>query len=235
MQHLIIHTSVKGNLEQNPGWFSNAAGLVYNHRFGFGLLNAESLVEAAKNHQNVNEAQECHVPALRDLVNVKPGTTETILMKVDCPTIKYLEHTLLTLTLDTRKRGNLEIVLESAQNDFSQLLTPRAKDRSTQGFQNWTFQSLHFWGTDPNGIFKLHIINHDEIEGSTANLRKVDLTLHGTATIPSIMEINPSLNGMFPNVDSISVDTPTSLEEFLTMENGSKVERRSLEELANFF
>ena len=55
MQHLIIHTSVKGNLEQNPGWFSNAAGLVYNHRFGFGLLNAESLVEAAKNHQNVNE------------------------------------------------------------------------------------------------------------------------------------------------------------------------------------
>ena len=229
VQHLIIHTASKGNLEDNPGWFSNAAGLVYNHRFGFGLLNAESLVEAAKIHQNVDQAQECKIPVLRDLVNVKPGTTETILMKVDCP-IKYLEHTLLTLTLDAPKRGDLEIVLESAQKDFSQLLTTRTKDWSTKGFQNWAFQTSHFWGTDPNGIFKLHLINHDA--KGTAKLRKVDLTLHGTKTISPIMEINPSLNGM--NLD-FRVESPSSLEEFLTLENGSKVERRSLEELVNFF
>ena len=85
-------------------------------------------------------------------------------------------------------------------------------------------------GSDPNGIFKLHLINHDA--KGTAKLRKVDLTLHGTKTISPIMEINPSLNGI--NLD-FRVESPSSLEEFLTLENGSKVERRSLEELVNFF
>ena len=229
MQHLIIHTATKRNLEQNPGWFANAAGLVYNHRFGFGLLNAESLVEAAKIHENVEKAEECNIPVLRDLVSIKPGKSETILMKVECP-IKYLEHTILTLTLDAKKRGELEIVLESAQNDFSQLLTKRSKDWSAKGFQNWSFTTLHFWGTNPNGIFKLHIINHDQ--ESTAKLRKVDLTLHGTKSIPHIMEINPSLSGFG---DSINANQPSSLEEFLTLENGSKSETRSLEDLAKFF
>ena len=65
VQHLVIHTASKRNLGSNPGWFRNDVGLTYNHRFGFGLLNAESLVEATKIHQNVAKANECKLPILR--------------------------------------------------------------------------------------------------------------------------------------------------------------------------
>ena len=111
VQHLIVHTSSKHNLGSNPGWFINDAGLAYNHRFGFGLLNAESLVEAAKLHENVEKAEKCEVPVLRDLIEIQGGETETISMKVECPKIGYLEHTILTLTLDASKRGQLGMLI----------------------------------------------------------------------------------------------------------------------------
>ena len=41
--------------------------------------------------------------------------------------------------------------------DFSQLLTRREEDMSSAGFKNWTFTTAHFWGTNPNGDFKLSL------------------------------------------------------------------------------
>jgi len=39
---------------------------------------------------------------------------------------------------------------------MSQLLTRRIKDVSSEGFTNWKFSSVHFWGesTKVNGKFK---------------------------------------------------------------------------------
>ena len=47
LQHLVVQTSSSEGLENNPGWYQNAAGFQYNHRFGFGLLNAKSLTDTA--------------------------------------------------------------------------------------------------------------------------------------------------------------------------------------------
>ena len=62
MQHLVVHTSQKEPLENNEGWYTNAIGLNYNHRFGFGLLNAKEMVDAAFRYQNVGEQEKCEVP-----------------------------------------------------------------------------------------------------------------------------------------------------------------------------
>ena len=59
MQHLVISTSTSNGLENNAGWFQNSAGFDYNHRFGFGLLNAKALVQAAKIHQEVGRQEKC--------------------------------------------------------------------------------------------------------------------------------------------------------------------------------
>ena len=42
--------------------------------------------------------------------------------------------------------------------DFTQLLTTRREDTSKDGFKDWPFTSVHFWGTNPNGRFHLHTI-----------------------------------------------------------------------------
>ena len=47
MQHLVAWTSEYAPLSHNPGWQKNGAGYWVNTRFGFGLLNAASLVDAA--------------------------------------------------------------------------------------------------------------------------------------------------------------------------------------------
>ena len=44
--------------------------------------------------------------------------------------------------------------------DYSQLLTKREEDTSNAGFKDWTFNTVHFWGTDPNGDFIL-LIDHN--------------------------------------------------------------------------
>ena len=58
LQHLVAQTSSSEGLENNSGWYRNAAGIQYNHRFGFGLLNAKSLTETAKIMDNSLGKQE---------------------------------------------------------------------------------------------------------------------------------------------------------------------------------
>lgn len=40
------------------------------------------------------------------------------------------------------------------------MLTKREEDTSNAGFKDWTFNTVHFWGTDPNGEFIL-LIDHN--------------------------------------------------------------------------
>jgi len=47
MQHLITWTSEYSSLKDNNGWMQNGAGFWINSAFGFGLLNADKLVETA--------------------------------------------------------------------------------------------------------------------------------------------------------------------------------------------
>lgn len=63
MQHLVVWTSEYDPLAGNPGWKKNGAGLMVNSRFGFGLLNANALVDLAdpKRWKGVPEKRECIV------------------------------------------------------------------------------------------------------------------------------------------------------------------------------
>lgn len=42
---------------------------------------------------------------------------------------------------------------------ISQLLTARPLDTSDAGFSNWKFMSVHFWGENPVGTWKMHVVD----------------------------------------------------------------------------
>jgi subtilisin-like proprotein convertase family protein len=44
------------------------------------------------------------------------------------------------------------------------LLSERAGDRSGDGFKNWAFMSVHSWGEDPTGMWKVRI--HDRVSSN---------------------------------------------------------------------
>lgn len=71
--------------------------------------------------------------------------------------IKSLEHVQVFADIESNFRGLLSIWLESPGGMRSQLLHPRAKDNSTDGFKHWPFTSVQFWSEHPDGLWKLHI------------------------------------------------------------------------------
>ena len=40
------------------------------------------------------------------------------------------------------------------------ILSERAVDFSSEGFVNWPFMSVHTWGEDPKGTWRLRIIDN---------------------------------------------------------------------------
>ena len=58
LQHLIVNTA-QITSPVDEGWMKNGAGFHFNHKFGFGRLDADALVEAAKVWQNVPAQRTC--------------------------------------------------------------------------------------------------------------------------------------------------------------------------------
>ena len=65
LQHLVAWTSEYSSLKDNPGWTRNGAGFWVNGRFGFGLLNAAALANAADRavYKNVPAKEICEAEA----------------------------------------------------------------------------------------------------------------------------------------------------------------------------
>jgi hypothetical protein len=71
--------------------------------------------------------------------------------------IKYLEHVQLYVTIDYARRGDLHINMTSPQGTNTMLLSERLGDNSNEGFNNWAFMSVHTWGENPSGVWKIRI------------------------------------------------------------------------------
>lgn len=64
------------------------------------------------------------------------------------------------------------------------LLSRRRNDKSKNGFSNWFFTSLHFWGETPSGKWTL-MIRDRKGKDLSGRITSVYLILHGTKSIPA--------------------------------------------------
>ncbi len=119
MQHIVVRTAIpRGHLEARD-WDTNAVGLEFSHSYGFGLMDAGSMVKLAKEWQPVPESLNCSTAPGQSGVNpnrqrvIKPGTEEVILLDAaNCDDIKFLEHIHLSIDLTSgAKRGDLSVLL----------------------------------------------------------------------------------------------------------------------------
>jgi hypothetical protein len=58
VQHIIVHTA-KLTSPVDDGWRTNGAGFHFNHKFGFGRLDADAMVETAKKWRGVGAQKQC--------------------------------------------------------------------------------------------------------------------------------------------------------------------------------
>ena len=81
-------------------------------------------------------------------------------LEVSCQDkVNFLEHVQAKVTLTANRRGDLHIYLTSPSGTKANLLAQRPMDNSRSGFQNWPFMSVHTWGENPNGLWKLEVHN----------------------------------------------------------------------------
>ena len=189
LQHLVVLTSNPRPLLGEPGWQTNSLGRAVSHKFGYGLLDAGLLVRRAANWSLVPEQRICETRLEAAGAGLGAGAgqqTSLTLITDGCDntasSVTTLEHVQARISLKFAPRGDLKISLTSPRGTTSHLLLPRPKDRTASSFDNWPFLSVHYWGEDPTGEWRLTITNTASRNGSRpGQLRHWQLVLHGTA------------------------------------------------------
>ncbi|XP_078354915.1 uncharacterized protein LOC144639494 isoform X2 [Oculina patagonica] len=176
VQHLIARSSkpldppsVKSSTarrRRTPSWKTNAANLRVSQYYGFGLMDANMLVEYAKNWTSVPEQLTCEVElyvSYSAWPQIPWSGQLPISLNVNEQScgIRYLEHVQVQVDLTFPRRGYLEMSSVSPSKTHSRLLYPRAFDSlaGLKNFTNWTVTSLHYWGENPVGTWNLIIRN----------------------------------------------------------------------------
>uniref|UniRef100_A0A3Q3JNC6 Proprotein convertase subtilisin/kexin type 6 n=1 Tax=Monopterus albus TaxID=43700 RepID=A0A3Q3JNC6_MONAL len=177
VQHLLVNTSRPLHLKADD-WKTNAAGHRVSHLYGFGLVDAEAMVLEARKWRTVPPQHTCidKLPHSSDVQRPNPEQH-----------VDYLEHVVVKVLIVHPRRGDLEINLISPSGTRSQLLAKRLFDSSSEGFRNWEFMTIHFWGERAEGLWSLEITDspsrprRPEVLGK---LKEWTLILHGTSQNP---------------------------------------------------
>uniref|UniRef100_A0A673BW56 P/Homo B domain-containing protein n=1 Tax=Sphaeramia orbicularis TaxID=375764 RepID=A0A673BW56_9TELE len=201
MQHLVVRTSRPQHLSAGD-WKTNGVGRRVSHSYGYGLLDAGSMVALAQNWTAVGPQHQCVHTMLSEPRDI--GNKLVFSKNVDAcwgrpEYVSSVEHVQARLTLSHNQRGKLAIHLISPLGTRSTLLFPRPNDFSSEGFNDWAFMSTHSWDEDPQGEWTLEIEN---VAPNGRVLSQFTLILWGTG--PSV--VNPSSSD-FPRPSNNSCKT----------------------------
>ncbi|KAF7648556.1 hypothetical protein LDENG_00155090 [Lucifuga dentata] len=192
VQHLLVKTSRPVHLKADD-WKTNAAGHRVSHLYGFGLVDAEAMVVEAKNWRRIPPQHTCTRTPERSTRYIHAGQTlNSSIVTSGCSQladqhVAYLEHVVVKVLIVHPRRGDLELSLTSPSGTRTQLLAKRLFDSSNEGFRNWEFMTVHFWGERAEGRWTLEVtdspsqLHNPEVWGS---LKEWTLILYGTSENP---------------------------------------------------
>ncbi|KAG0258013.1 pheromone processing endoprotease [Mortierella polycephala] len=162
IQYLLMNTAIPVSLNDTD-WKTTAAGRLFNHKFGYGSLDAYALVEAAKRFQSLGPQTFLEPPVVtvgRKIPQSDKGLTSSLMiteqdLAEDGVQLGTLEHITVTVNIQHERRGDVEVFLRSPNNVESKLGARRRFDTSVNGFVNWTFMTVKHWEEDPVGEWTL--------------------------------------------------------------------------------
>ncbi|KAI8072902.1 peptidase S8/S53 domain-containing protein [Gongronella butleri] len=154
LQYLCVESAKPFSLEDSD-WSLLPSGRMYNHKFGYGRLDAYAIVELAKTFTNVGPQSYLRLSSpprrrpIPDRASAPMSSIRSILTisedMMDGAGLSRLEHVTATVFIEHARRGDLEILLHSPHNITSQLGTPRRNDVSSEGLLDWTFMTVKHW------------------------------------------------------------------------------------------
>lgn len=192
MQHLTVLTSKRNSLFDSKNrffWNMNGVGLEFNHLFGFGVLDAGAMVALAKAWKSVParfhcEAGSAYGPARIPMDKSLFLTIDTNACAGKETEVNYLEHVQAVVTLNSTRRGAVQLFMRSPMGTRSMILSERPNDDDNQdGFTKWPFMTTHTWAEYPRGKWSLEL---EFVDGPPQQgyVKEWTLLLHGTKEAP---------------------------------------------------
>jgi len=235
VQHITVHTARMEPLALEQGWYKNAAGYCVNLAFGFGLMDAQAMVELAEpsTWQRVGEQKVCKVTSVNSTSfpqTLNAGHQLEVQFTTDgchgqTNEVNFLEHVQVILDMDYTRRGNIYAELESPSGTITPVMLERKYDTSTKGFSNWPLMSVHTWGERPNGVWKFRVADKTT-SGASGSVKGAELVLYGTKQQPHHQKTNPKQcdapSKLAKDQDKVEVDQTTgSLQDLLNKPGGA--------------
>jgi subtilisin-like proprotein convertase family protein len=181
VKEIYIRSATK-NDSGDSDWARNGAGFWFNHKYGAGLINASDAVRLAKNWSKLGTMTSVSVALSSLPATIRDNNASGLVKYFDTRSLSALrvEHATITTDISHPSRGELEIQLTSPDGTTSRLAekhTSYAADPAD--YPDWTFSTVHNWGEDSRGLWKLKIA--DRVSGNTGTLNSATLKLYGTA------------------------------------------------------
>lgn len=150
-----MQNAIPINLDDDD-WKKLPSGRIYNHKYGYGKLDAYKLVEAAKTFESVNQQTWLELPSpvkkrrIPDSTGLKTkkALKSTVLVTEDmikAAGLLRLEHITATVDIAHQRRGNIVIDLVSPNHVTSHIATRRGMDTDPNGIKNWKFMTVKHW------------------------------------------------------------------------------------------
>ncbi|KAG8180866.1 hypothetical protein JTE90_016881 [Oedothorax gibbosus] len=201
MQHIVVRTARRANLHAKD-WGRNGVGRNVSHSFGYGLMDAGAMVRLAKRWNPAPVQKLCEIRSNQADKLIPAKSHVELSLHVRCEHVRFLEHVQAKLTLSATRRGDIHIYLTSPSGTRSTLLAQRPVDGSRAGFQAWPFMTVHSWGENPDGVWKLEVHNEGRFYGR-ATLKEWYLHLYGTTDDPD----HPSTTTVTPTTTTETTTT----------------------------
>jgi len=178
VKEIYIRSATK-NDPSDSDWARNGAGFWFNHKYGAGLINASDAVRLAKNWSNLGTMTSVSVSLSSLPATIQDNNAGGLVKYLDTRSLSSLrvEHATLTVDIPTLPAGQQVIELTSPAGTKSVL--SEVHNDTINDYSPWTFSTVHNWGEDSRGLWKLKIA--DRVSGNTGTLNSATLTLYGTA------------------------------------------------------
>ena len=194
MQHITVNASTKG-LVQAGDWSTNGAGRAFHTRLGFGWLQGEALVAAARRWRGPTPLQARVTSGVLAVAGDVPGPNQEQEFSATIPAcstdsdglvaacVEAMEHAVVKFTLDAERHGDITFALLSPAGTRSELMGKRSNDANSNKV-TWQFSSVHFWDeTEVAGSWRLRVGNQGR---GRATLVSWELLLYGRLLPPTL-------------------------------------------------
>ncbi|KAG4091876.1 hypothetical protein H8356DRAFT_951657 [Neocallimastix lanati (nom. inval.)] len=156
LQYLVMETATPID-HGDSDWKYLPSGRLYNHKYGYGKLDAYKIVERAKTWELVNEATSFTTDKQfeNDIIDILES--KIYVSEKSVRNFRNVEQITVTVDIEHQCRGEIQVELISPNNVVSLLATRRVNDCSSEGLRNWTFMTVKHWDENPVGYWTLRV------------------------------------------------------------------------------